>query len=290
MVSDLTRMGEWSPESEGATWRRGATGPEVGAKFRGANRNGKKRWRTTGRIVESQPGSLFVFRTTAGGLPIAEWRYEFEATTGGCQVTETWIDRRGRIATALGKPVSGVADRADAQPRHDGADPGEPQGGGRTTFLTLDGLVGSRPDPVSYRDPMTPTIRRAQPVDVEPVLGLWLRSDAIPTRTDNAESLGALVRHDPSALLVAEDDGVIVGSIIAAWDGWRGSVYRLVVAPSHRRTGLGRRLVLEAEAGLAGRGAVRLQAVVIEGESGAMEFWRACGWEHQTEAARFVTG
>ncbi len=112
MVSDLTRMGEWSPENEGATWRHGATGPQVGAKFRGTNRNGKRRWRTAGRIVDCQPGSLFVFRITAAGLPIAEWRYEFETTAVGCQVTETWIDQRGRIAKALGKPVSGVSDRA----------------------------------------------------------------------------------------------------------------------------------------------------------------------------------
>ncbi len=112
MVSDLTRMGEWSPENEGATWRRGATGPRVGATFRGANRNGRKRWRTAGQVVDSQPGSSFVFRTSAVGLPIAEWRYEFQGTAAGCRVTETWIDRRGRIAKALGGPVSGVADRA----------------------------------------------------------------------------------------------------------------------------------------------------------------------------------
>jgi Polyketide cyclase / dehydrase and lipid transport len=112
MVSDLTRMGEWSPENQGATWRGGATGPEVGASFRGVNRNGKKRWSTSGQVVVSEPERLFVFRTTAVGLPIAEWRYEFEVTPGGCRVTETWIDRRGRMAKALGKPASGVADRA----------------------------------------------------------------------------------------------------------------------------------------------------------------------------------
>jgi uncharacterized protein YndB with AHSA1/START domain len=112
MVSDLTRMGEWSPENEGATWLHGATGPRVGAKFRGVNRNGKKRWKTAGRIVESQPGRLFVFRIAVARLPIAEWRYAFETTGNGCRVTETWIDQRGRIATTLGKPVSGVADRA----------------------------------------------------------------------------------------------------------------------------------------------------------------------------------
>jgi uncharacterized protein YndB with AHSA1/START domain len=112
MVSDLTRMGEWSPENEGATWLRGATGPTVGATFRGTNRNGKKRWNTLGTIIEIEPGRLLAFRTTAAGFKVAEWRYAFETTSSGCRVTETWIDQRGTVAKTLGKPVSGVADRA----------------------------------------------------------------------------------------------------------------------------------------------------------------------------------
>jgi hypothetical protein len=112
MVSDLTRMGEWSPENDGATWMGGATGPMSGAKFRGVNSHGKRKWKTIGTIIDSEPARLITFRTTAAGFKVAEWRYAFEATEGGCRVTETWIDQRGRIAKALGKPVSGVADRA----------------------------------------------------------------------------------------------------------------------------------------------------------------------------------
>jgi uncharacterized protein YndB with AHSA1/START domain len=108
MVSDVTRMGEWSPENEGATWLRGATGPQPGATFRGMNRNGKKKWKTVGKIVDAEPGRLLSFRVTAMGLKVAEWRYEFETTATGCRATETWIDQRGPIAKALGKPVSGV--------------------------------------------------------------------------------------------------------------------------------------------------------------------------------------
>jgi uncharacterized protein YndB with AHSA1/START domain len=112
MVADLTRMGEWSPESDGVTWLRGATGATPGATFRGTNRNGKKKWSTTGEIVDAQPGRLLTFRVTAAGFKVAEWSYAFEVTAGGCLVTETWTDRRGRIAKAAGKPASGVADRA----------------------------------------------------------------------------------------------------------------------------------------------------------------------------------
>ena len=111
MVSDLTRMGEWSPENEGCTWLRGATGPQKGAMFRGTNRNGKKKWKTVGTIVDIEPGRLLTFRITAVGFKVAEWRYVFETTATGCRITETWIDQRGLLAKALGKPVSGVEDR-----------------------------------------------------------------------------------------------------------------------------------------------------------------------------------
>jgi ribosomal protein S18 acetylase RimI-like enzyme len=137
---------------------------------------------------------------------------------------------------------------------------------------------------------VAPVIRTAQLQDVEPVLRLWTASAATPTPTDDADSLRGLIRHDPSALLVAEESGEIVGSVIAAWDGWRGSIYRLVVAPSHRRLGLGRRLVREAETQLTEKSAVRLHAIAIRSDSGAMKFWRGSDWELQTGAARFVKG
>ncbi|MEO7405203.1 MAG: GNAT family N-acetyltransferase [Burkholderiales bacterium] len=98
---------------------------------------------------------------------------------------------------------------------------------------------------------MTVTVRIATPSDVDAVLALWREADAEPTHTDNAESIDQLVAYDPGALLVAVASDQIVGSIIAGWDGWRGSAYRLVVAASHRRQGLGRRLVREAEDRLA---------------------------------------
>ena len=78
--------------------------------------------------------------------------------------------------------------------------------------------------------------------------------------------------------------------MIAAWDGWRGSVYRLVVAPSHRRLGLGGRLLQAAEDRLFGAGAVRLQAIVVEMSPKATGFWRASGWEEQDHRLRFVKG
>ena len=60
LVSDVTRMGEWSPESTGAQWRSGTPGA-VGATFRGANRRGRATWSTICQVVASEPGRVFAF-------------------------------------------------------------------------------------------------------------------------------------------------------------------------------------------------------------------------------------
>jgi ribosomal protein S18 acetylase RimI-like enzyme len=134
------------------------------------------------------------------------------------------------------------------------------------------------------------TLRPGRPLDLTPVLALWGASEAEPTHTDDIDSLQRLIRRDPGALLVAEVDGELVGTVIAAWDGWRGSVYRLVVSPAHRRRGLARKLLAAAEERLASVGAVRLQAVVVETDARAVGFWWTSGWERQSARLRFVRG
>lgn len=137
---------------------------------------------------------------------------------------------------------------------------------------------------------MTSTIRTGQLSDVDAVLSLWAAAGAEPTHTDDAKSVAKLITHDPLALMVAEGKDHLVGSVIAAWDGWRGSIYRLVVTPSHHRLGLGTRLLHTAEARLSAAGAVRLQAIVVDTEPTAMGFWRTSGWERQENRLRFVKG
>jgi len=111
LVSDLTRMGEWSPENEGAEWLKGARGPVVGATFKGANRHGSRTWTTIGTIVTADPERTLAFRITAVGLKVAEWRYEIQASDGGCTVTESFTDERGPFVKLVGRLTTGVADR-----------------------------------------------------------------------------------------------------------------------------------------------------------------------------------
>jgi uncharacterized protein YndB with AHSA1/START domain len=111
MVADLTRMGEWSPENTGGRWVRPATGPAVGAKFRGTNRRGMRRWSTLAVITEYDPDRRVAFEVTAVGFKAGRWAYDVEPTGGGCRVTETWTDRRGPLVRIGGGLVSGVHDR-----------------------------------------------------------------------------------------------------------------------------------------------------------------------------------
>jgi orotate phosphoribosyltransferase len=132
------------------------------------------------------------------------------------------------------------------------------------------------------------TLRAATFADLPAVLALWQDADAHPSTTDDLVSVQQLVAHDPEALLVAVDGDRVVGSVVAGWNGWRGSIYRLAVAPAHRRSGLGSRLVAAAQQRLAARGAARLDAIVVSDDAQAAAFWGATGWEPQAQRSRFV--
>ncbi len=112
MVSDLSRMGEWSPENQGGKWLGGATGAAPGARFKGRNRNGWRRWSTKATIISAVPGKEVSWESKALGMKVAYWRYRFEPNSnGGTTVVESTEDRRGGTMMILGRTASGVADR-----------------------------------------------------------------------------------------------------------------------------------------------------------------------------------
>jgi len=111
LVSDVTRMRDFSPENVGCVWIGDRQEPVVGARFRGTNRNGKRAWKTVCTVTESDPGRLFAFEVRGVGMSVARWEFRLDPTDGGCRVVETWTDRRGRLMTWFGGPASGVRDR-----------------------------------------------------------------------------------------------------------------------------------------------------------------------------------
>ena len=112
LVTDLTRMGDWSPENKGGNWVKGATRAEKGAKFKGINSNGKVTWPTLVKVIECDPPKHFVFRLLGGPFGSVDWVYDIEPTENGCQVTESWIDERRSLFTYFGGKLTGVEDRA----------------------------------------------------------------------------------------------------------------------------------------------------------------------------------
>lgn len=112
LVSDLPRMGEWSPENTGGSWIKGATGPAVGAKFKGSNAKGKMRWNTIATVTQADPGRAFAFDVTASGLKVAGWGFVLEATEGGTRVTQWWDDHRNPVMARLTGLALRVPDRS----------------------------------------------------------------------------------------------------------------------------------------------------------------------------------
>jgi GNAT superfamily N-acetyltransferase len=130
-------------------------------------------------------------------------------------------------------------------------------------------------------------IRTATAADIPAVLALWERERSPAAVTIDTEDavLGAI---ETGALLVAERDGRLAGTVIAGWDGWRGALWRLVVEPEERRRGIGRALVEAAERRLIGLGAARITALVGRAEGDAAAFWEATGYSEDPKITRFV--
>lgn len=92
LVTDIARMGEWSPESTGGRWGRGVTGPAVGARFVGGNAHGRIRWNTHCRVTECDAPHRFAFAVTESRMT---WGWRLEPDGAGTRLTQ-WRERTSR--------------------------------------------------------------------------------------------------------------------------------------------------------------------------------------------------
>ncbi|QGZ62127.1 GNAT family acetyltransferase [Paraburkholderia acidisoli] len=135
---------------------------------------------------------------------------------------------------------------------------------------------------------MSITIRTFTEADTEAVLALWL--DAFPEYNDASRphrnprlSIANKLGTQPELFFVAEQDGdgeqpTLVGTVMAGYDGHRGWLYSLAVAPPARRHGLGTRLVRHAEAALAALGCLKLNLQVLSDKPDVLAFYDALGY------------
>jgi hypothetical protein len=88
LITDVTRMGEWSPVCKACWWDEG-DGPQVGAKFTGRNEVPERTWETRSEVVAADPGSEFAW-VVAEPPTRARWGYTLNPVSGGTEVIETW--------------------------------------------------------------------------------------------------------------------------------------------------------------------------------------------------------
>jgi hypothetical protein len=114
LITDVTRMGDWSPETIACRWLGDAQEATKGAMFEGVNRYQGRTWKTRCRVTAAEPGRTFAFEVIgARVLPVARWQYDLAPAEGGCELTERWVDRRGAFLRWYGERTQGIADRAE---------------------------------------------------------------------------------------------------------------------------------------------------------------------------------
>jgi ribosomal protein S18 acetylase RimI-like enzyme len=132
-------------------------------------------------------------------------------------------------------------------------------------------------------------LRRARADDVDALLAMWHEAAENHGRpADTRQALEVLLDRDQEALIVAEHDGQVIGSVIAGWDGWRCHLYRLAVRPRWRRQGVASALLRAAEDRFRALGASRADAMVLDSNDLGQNLWLASGYLRQEDWRRWV--
>ncbi|WP_405809745.1 GNAT family N-acetyltransferase [Streptomyces sp. NBC_00210] len=131
-------------------------------------------------------------------------------------------------------------------------------------------------------------IRTAGAEEAETVLSFWKEAAEGMSITDDVAGVRGLIERDSEALILAESQGRVVGSVIAGYDGWRCSLYRLAVLPSHRRQGVSTALLQAAEQRFLAVGGRRGDAMVLEANERAQRAWGAAGYHREDHWRRWV--
>lgn len=110
-ITDITRMGEWSPETIAAEWNEGFSAAAVGAQFTGHNTAGEAEWSTRATITEFVENERFFFDCDMNDFVFSKWGYVIEPADGGCTVTELSQNLIPEELREASSGISGVEDR-----------------------------------------------------------------------------------------------------------------------------------------------------------------------------------
>jgi ribosomal protein S18 acetylase RimI-like enzyme len=123
-----------------------------------------------------------------------------------------------------------------------------------------------------------PTLREFRDDDYDAVVRLWRAAGLTVKPSDTLPELRKLIDRNPGLFLVVEEDGVVAGTVIGAWDGRRAWIYHLAVLPDRQGGGIGRMLMDELERRLRAVGATKLNLLVERGNAGVADFYRKLGY------------
>lgn len=111
LISDVTAIGRYSPETSAARWLGDDTFARVGARFAGRNAIGRMQWSTKPVVTAADRGRRFAFRVPSGAR--STWTYDLRPTEGGTTVTESVRTERPQPALVrVLMKLAGVTDRA----------------------------------------------------------------------------------------------------------------------------------------------------------------------------------
>jgi ribosomal protein S18 acetylase RimI-like enzyme len=121
-------------------------------------------------------------------------------------------------------------------------------------------------------------IRPFAPADEEAVIALWQACDLVRPWNDPRKDIARKRAVDPSLLLVGVEAGEVIASVMAGYEGHRGWINYLAVAPAHRRRGHGERLMAEAEALLRSCACPKINLQVRSSNQEVIAFYRHLGY------------
>ena len=248
--------------------------------------------------ADTESDSNKLKREVAGRYSTADGRFTVEQGSGGWMVIDaqetnelglplvrgpfdTLDAAREGVAEARAEPTpsSGLTARIEELKRRPARER-EPQEA-RPSRARRPPPIGRRRDDAEAGKERAPEpeveIRAFKRSDGEALRRMWSHAGLDSTGDDDA-SLRRFAERNPGLLLVATQEKEIVGSALGAWDGRRGWIYHVAVAPEQRRSGLGTRLIREVEGKLRGLGATRVNAIVRDDNPSAVLFWESAGY------------
>jgi GNAT superfamily N-acetyltransferase len=232
------------------------------------------------------PHPLKLARVAAGRYATGDGRFLVEQSSGGWMITDAEQSNelglplvRGPFATldaareALDglrsgpAPISDLAERIAALPKR-APSPASAAGKGRP---------GRPAAPKKPPEPEPVVIREFRSKDGEGLRTLW-EGAGFRSLGDDDMSLRRFAQRNPGLFLVAAQGADVVGSAMGGWDGRRGWIYHLAIAPSHCRQGLATKLVRQVETGLQAAGCRKVNAIIRDGNDDGAKFWAAAGY------------